>query len=194
MAIATIVDKSTRRSDGKTRYYLAYQFEVERSRFDFQRKTSRTNYNAKDVGHTVEVFYWPEDPKVLELRKGQTLQTAKSIQIIVLVAGLVALAAFWFLGMRTNRAVLARRKGISTTAKITRIVERHRKGRPTGKGVMEFRTQDGLIGKSLEREILELWDLGEGAEIAVFVRKGEVWWEGDVGPRESVPRSLPKVL
>jgi len=194
VATATIVGKYSRRSDNKTKHYLSYRFDVERSQYNFTRSTSLGNYGAKKIGDTIEVYYWPKDPAVLELRKGETLSSAKTGQFVALVAGVIALSLVWFLGMRTNRAVLARKKGVLTKAKITRIVERHRKGRPTGKGIMEFRTQDQLIGKSLEREILELWALGEGTEIAVFVRKGDVWWEGDVGPRDSVPRSLPKVL
>ena len=64
----------------------------------------------------------------------------------------------------------------------------------TGKGYLEFRTADQRVGKSLDHGIDTLLDLGVGTEIVVFVRKAEVWWEGDVGPREEVPRVFPKVL
>ena len=92
------------------------------------------------------MFYWPEDPKVLELVKGETLRSAKSGQFFALVAGMIALSVVWFLGSRTNRAILARKKGVQTTARITRIEERKRKGRATGKGYLEFRTADQRVG------------------------------------------------
>ena len=146
VATATIVDKYSRRSDYKTKYYLSYRLEVERSQYNFKRSTSRGNYDAKDVGDTIEVFYWPEDPKVLELVKGETLRSAKSGQFFALVAGMIALSVVWFLGSRTNRAILARKKGVQTTARITRIEERKRKGRATGKGYLEFGTADQRVG------------------------------------------------
>ena len=194
VATATIVKKDTGRSNKKTKYYLSYRFDVDRAQYDFRRSTSRGNYDAKDVGDTIEVYYWPEDPKVLELVKGETLRSAKSGQFFALVAGVIALSVVWFLCSRTNRAILARKKGVQTTARITRIEERKRKGRATGKGYLEFRTVDQRVGKSLDHGIDTLLDLGVGTEIVVFVRKAEVGWEGDVGPREEVPRVFPKVL
>lgn len=173
---------------------MFYRFDVDRAQYDFRRSTSHHNYDATDIGDTIEVYYWPEDPTVYQLGKGETLRSAKNGQFFAFVAGVMALSVVWFFGMRTNRAILARKKGVITKAKITRIVERRHKWRRTGKGFMEFCTQDMVAGKSLDRSVLELWKLGEGTEIVVFERKGEVWWEGDVGPRESVPRSLPKVI
>ena len=39
VATATIVDKYSRRSDYKTKYYLSYRLEVERSQYNFKRST-----------------------------------------------------------------------------------------------------------------------------------------------------------
>lgn len=193
VATAMIVKKNTGRSNKKTKYYLSYRFDVDLAQYDFTRSTSRQNYDVKKIGDTIDLYYWPEDPKVLQLRRGETLRSAKNGQLVAFIAGVIALSIVWFFGMRTNRAILARKKGVLTKAKITRIIERRHKWRRTGKGYMEFRTDDGPIGRTVDHDISGLSTLGEGTEIAVFERKGEVWWEGDVGPRKSVPSQLPKV-
>lgn len=194
IATATIVKKNAKRSESRKKYFLSYRFVVDRAQYDFTRSTSRQNYDATDIGDAFEVYYWPADPTVYQLRRGETLRSAKNIQFWALVSGVIALSVVWFFGMRTNRAILARKKGVITKATITRITERKHKGKPTGKGYLEFCTQDQIVGKSLDRDILALWDLGEGTELVVFARKGEAWWEGDVGPRENVPRKFPKVI
>lgn len=180
--------------EGRSRPKLSYQFWVESQSYQFTQGAPRWRLSDAAIGDTLEVYYWPEDPSVYELSKGETMSMARKLQAVALFNGLAAFGMLWHFGMRTNRGILARKKGTRTTATIKRISERYRVGQSGGTGIMEFQTDDGLMGQTLNHDISSLCALGEGTEIVVFERKGEVWWEGDVGPRESVPSSLPKVL
>lgn len=114
-------------------------------------------------------------------------------QMIGGIVGLFGLGLLWFSGSRVNSAVLARRKGYRTTATIQRFVERKNSGKPTGRGYMIFETEDRKRGQSLDHNIKKLRRLGSGSQIVVFVRREDVWWEGDIGPRTKVLRYFPKM-
>ena len=58
---------------------------------------------------------------------------------------------------------------------------------------MIFETEDRKRGQSLDRNIKKLRRLGSGSQIVVFVRREDVWWEGDIGPRTKVLRYFPKM-
>ncbi|MFT5065364.1 MAG: hypothetical protein ACI9TA_000978 [Reinekea sp.] len=191
--IGEVTAKRTRRSDDKTNYYVKFAYVVDANRYGAERKVGRNFDTSKDVGDPTDIIYWVKDPRKFEYIAGKTARDAVSQQILAGVVGVVALGIIWSLGGKTNRAVLARRRGRRTTATIAQIVERKNSGRPTGRGYMIFRTTGGKAGESLDHPIRTLHALGTGTAIVVFVRGNDVWWEGDVGPRAPVPSQLPKV-
>lgn len=191
---ADIVDTRTRRkSEGHRSYYATFQFDVEGRSYRVEKNVSRSFHATHPKGATSTIYYLRTNPKKIEYFRGENHQDGQQTQFISGIAGIIALGALWYFGQRTNRAVLARQRGHRTVATVTEVVERKKKGKPTGKVYMTWRLADGALGKSLDRKKEELLALGTGSEIIVYVRKGESWWEGDVGPRHVPDSSIPKV-
>lgn len=191
---AQIVDKRAGTDKKSNRYYATVAYKVSGNRYEFERNVEKTFFDQHDLHASVDIKYWKQDPQTFDFIENQTKKSAQWRQGIALGIGILGLMIFWKAGSRTNSAVLARKGGRITTATIQSVVERTGQyGGKTGKGQMSFVTKDGVAGQSLERNIGNLLDLGVGTEIVVFVRNGEAWWEGDVGPRAKVPSQLPKV-
>jgi len=185
--------KYTKQTGDSDKYILSFRFVVDANRYDADRTVRRSVYNKFTQGDKVDITYWTKDPRKFEFMRGQTRRNAQGKQFFALIAGVVALGLLWRFGSRTNRAVLARRHGVRTTATISNIVERMNSGQRTGFGYMIFRTQDDKRGESLDHPMDKLRALQSGADIVVFQRGEDVWWEGDVGPRPTTTTLLPKV-
>jgi len=191
---ATVVRKwISRGGDSPDDYMLKLQFLVSSEEYYQDVEVSRNEYQQTLRGDQKKLKYWPTNPDISEFRAGETQRSARWLQVIALVSGVLSVFILWFVGHKSSRAVLARRYGFLTKATIENIVERKKSGEPTGFGYMQFRSQSGAMGESLNRSMRDLLLLGIGAEIDVFEREGELWWEGDVGPRAKVPRDFPKV-
>jgi len=191
---AVVIDRRiVRDSEGSNDYYATFSFEAGGKEYRIEKSVSRSFHRANPERSTSTIRYLRSNPRKTEHFVGENAQEGRVLQIIAGVAGLVALGLLWYFGQRTNRAVLARRWGRRTTATITGFVERKKSGKPTGKGYMIWNLADGTRGESLDRNIHVLRALGKGTEIIVYVRKGDSWWEGDVGPRFVPDSSIPKV-
>lgn len=191
--MATIVSKRETRSGDSKAYHVTLAYPVSGRVITANRKVKRGFYNRVKEGSETEIRYLYGDPRQFEHYVGERRDTSQHYQFAAGVAGLIGLGLLWVYGMRANRGVLARRWGHRTTATIERFVERKNSGRPIGKGYMIWRLADGRRGESLDRNIRELERLGAGTQIIVYVRKGDSWWEGDVGPRVYPDSRLPKV-
>lgn len=190
---ALITSLSQRRDNGRTKYKVRIRYKVDGQFYVNSRSVSHQFYTSNREGAKIPVHYWSEGPDIVEVYEGQVRRAAKSSQTIALIAGAVMLGLIWFKGNGMIRMVKARRHGVRTAATILSVKEGRRKGKPTGRGHVLFRTMEAIEGKSLQRDIDTLNALGVGTEIVVFVWKGKAYWEGDVGPRSKVPSRLPKV-
>lgn len=190
---AEITKMRTRRSDDDTDYLVTFAYQAGTRQLSRERDTGGSYYRRHDVGDQVDVKYLPQRPTKFEYKDGQTHSSAQVFQIIAGIAGVLGCGVLWWSGSKANKAVLARRYGVRSVATIERFVEHKNSGKPTGRGYMIFRTKDGLRGESLNGNIRELRALGSGTEIVVFVRGRDVWWEGDVGPREARTTPIPDV-
>ncbi|MEO1552101.1 MAG: hypothetical protein AAFR93_17030, partial [Pseudomonadota bacterium] len=180
-------------SDGGDDYYVTYRFSVGDMTVQRERSVSRTQYRGATEGTLHDIRYLPENPQKFETYVGEAHDGAVRLQWIAGAAGSVGLIALWFVGNRANRAVLTRRLGYRTVARVERIVETKDSGRPSGRGYLVWRTPDGVRGESLMHPIWKLNAIGIHAEINVYVRKGHSVWEGDVGPQERDESRFPKV-
>lgn len=190
---AEITRKRISRGENSDDYLVTFEYRADDRTFERQRDTGRGYYRAHDVGDQVQIKILPARPKVFEFREGQTQSSAVTQQIFAGIAGIVGCVMLWLGGSKANSGVLARRKGRRTVATISGFVEEKKSGKPTGRGYMIFHTEDGLRGESLSANIDRLRALGTGTKIVVFVRGRDVWWEGDVGPREERPSPVPDV-
>lgn len=190
---ATIVDRRIDygTGDDSDTYYLTFEFFGSGQVVVRERSVGSSLYNSKQIGAKQVVRYLPDTPVKFEAFVGQSLQNARVAQFVAGVAGVIGLGALWFLGQKANKLILARRMGYAAVATVTTIVERKNSGKPTGRGYMRFRIEDGSTGDSLDHPIADLRRIGIGNQINVFVRQGDVIWEGDVGPRENRP-AFPK--
>lgn len=190
---AEIAKKWIDRSGDEDDYNVRFEYEVDGKPVGKIADVGSHLYRRLEVGQTHPVKYLPSNPLKMEFVEGQTRRSAGFYQLFALVAGIFACFLFWVCGAQTNRAVLARSKGVRTKAKILGIVEEKNSGQPTGKGYMIFETKDGKRGESLTHDIRKLQALKMGPDVAVFARGEDVWWEGDVGPRAILSSDLPKV-
>ncbi len=195
-ATATATERRIRRDpdpEDSDDYYVTFAYDAAGEPVVIERKVTRSFYHSADQGTQHSIRYLPQSPRVMEYYVGEMRDKARGTQIFALVAGLLALIGLWYFGRRANSAILTRKYGYKTTARISDFVERKRSGRRTGRGYMIFHTEDGLRGESLDHSIGTLRALGAGSEVIVYVRKGTVWWEGDVGPRRLDRSRVPKV-
>ncbi len=190
---AQVIDKRIRRTTDDTDYYVTLAYIVDGTTYRREHDVGSGFYHDVEVGGSTPVRYLPSNPSVVEHYPGERQDAATTMQWIAGAIGLFALFNLWITGRRANRAVLARRYGYSSTAKVHEIIERRSKGRPTGKGYMVFRTADGPPQMTLDGDVERFLEIGEGAEIAVFVRGKTAWWEGDTGPRPEKRNTVPKV-
>lgn len=190
---AQITSKWVSRGDESDDYYVRFEYVVGGQVYTTARKVARRYYVGVNVGDQREIRVLPNRPERMEYYLGETRDKARLTQMIAGGLGGVALILLWIYGARVNRAVLARKYGYRSVAEVMSIVERKNSGKPTGRGYMIWNTDEGLRGESLDRPISDLHQIGRGAKINVFVRKGQSYWEGDVGPRTDPDSRIPKV-
>lgn len=190
---ATISERRVRRDDDDTDYLARFDYSVDGVDISSETNVGRSYYRAHPEGTLVEIKYLPSSPRRFEFKEGSTRSAAKVAQVMALLLGLGALAAIWFPGYKAARAVLARRYGRSKTAQVIEIVEIRRKSRSPTRGYIIFEDEEGRTGKSFSADLDSLRAMGVGAQISIFVRGNDIWWEGDTGPRARVPSQLPKV-
>ncbi len=174
-------------------YYITFQFNADARTVTREREVSRRYHRDVTPGDAVDIRYLPHDPREFEAYIGEKRNNAIWAQVIAGLAGLILLAMLWLMGRKVNRAVLARRLGYRTVAKVIQVVETKDSGRPSGGGYMIWQTGDDIRGESLMHPIGKLRAIGSGAEINVYVRKVHSVWDGDVGPRIVPDSRVPKV-
>lgn len=196
-AQAEIIDRRVRSdSDGDDDYYLTFRFTAfteDHVTITRERKVSRSRYNGAPVGSFETIRYLPRDPNRFETYVGKAEDDAVALRWIAGAAGAGGLIALWFVGDRVNRTVLTRKWGYRTVGRVEQVVETKNSGRPSGKGYLIWKTSDGARGESLMHPIGKLNEIGVGAEINVYVRKGHTVWEGDVGPARDAQSRVPNV-
>lgn len=181
------------RGDENDSYLIRFAYDVDGTAYVAKRSVKRSYFYSHSEGSQTQIKYWPENPSLMEHVEGDTRGGAIALQIAALMAGLLACGMLWWSGGKAAKGVLSRKHGVRTTAKILRIVEYKNSGKPTGRGHMVFRTENGVEGESLTHRTRKLKALGIGSEIVVFERGKDVWWEGDVGPRAEHDSDLPEV-
>lgn len=96
--------------------------------------------------------------------------------------------------MRANDAVRARRYGALITAEVTRMEEIvNRDGSRRNHWRLHFLDEEGRFGQSMQHQQGFILSWPVGAQIDVYRGTRRSWWVEDVGPRQEVPRALPKV-
>lgn len=190
---ATIIDRWINYGDESDSYHARFFYEVPGVSYKQDRNVGSSYYREHHVGEVVDIKYWSVDPSLFEFKEGQMHTSARWIQIAALVTGIAGCGLLWYAGSRANSAVLSRRRGERTTATIMDFIERKNSGKPTGRGYMKLETEDGKRGESLDHDINKLLALGRGNRVVVYVRGNDVWWEGDVGPRQTHESRIPTV-
>ena len=186
IAHAQIVSKRTKRNDDSTSYYATLAFTpTVGPKVTRERNVGRVFYNTTGIGTFTEIRYLAEDPAGFEYYVGKNRVDKNVAQILALVAGLAGLAVLWFVGMAANMAILARRYGRIGVGEVMSVIEgKDEDGHPTGKGQLVWRDEKGGRGIGLNHDMNVLGRYKHGDNIRIFVRDGESWWEGDVGPRK----------
>ncbi|MCG6903385.1 MAG: hypothetical protein LJE68_11965 [Rhodobacter sp.] len=172
-------------SDGdETRtYYVTFAYKTSAGGRTAEAIVDRAFYTAAAVDDEHLIRYLRDDPGRIEHEIGQYRRGGTVLRYIGLVTGLIGLAALWFYGQRANRAVKARRDGEKRYAVIQRIAETGVTVNDRPQGRLEWREEDGQLGKSLMRSMAELRKLYEAGDRIVVFRLGrDAYWEGDVGP------------
>ncbi|MEO1639308.1 MAG: DUF3592 domain-containing protein [Pseudomonadota bacterium] len=191
---ATAVDRRwVSDSDSGDTYYVTYRFAVGPEIVQRERTVSKGQYNRATTGTLHEIRYLPDNPRKFETYVGEAHDDAVVLQWVAGGAGSIGLIALWFAGSRANRSVLTRRYGYRSVARVDQIVETKNSGEPSGYGYLIWYTDNKKRGESLMHPIGKLNDIGVGAEINVYIRKGHSVWEGDVGPQETRDSRFPKV-
>ena len=190
----SVISKRIDTSGDSDSYHITVSFKPKaRAQQSVEHKVSRSEYGKISVGSTKRLRYLPSTPRKTELTAGDTQRSGWVAQVVALVAGCVGLGTLWFVGSATNRAVKARRHGNLQIATVTGFKEHESSGTPTGKGYMIWKLGNGKRGESLSQDIKPLRRIGVGGKINVYVRDGDSYWEGDVGPRPERKSKLPKV-
>jgi hypothetical protein len=188
-AQAVIAGKRVRQIDGEKSYYVRFVFTPE-IRGKFGRRVSKEHqvsggyYRNTRRDETVPIRYLVEDPAGFEYLVDEDKYGQWALQILALLAGLVWLVALWAAGKRANRAVLARSTGQIEFGAVEAVVE---DGGIFGlcqeKGRLVWRDRHNRRYVGMVQELSALKPYQPGAKIQIFMRNGESWWVGDIGPR-----------
>lgn len=189
VAQAVIAGKRVRQIDDQKNYYVRFVFTPE-TREKFGRRVSKEHrvswsyYSDLRLDETVPIRYLVEDPAGFEYLVNESRYDHWVLQVLALVAGLVGLVALWAAGKRANLAVLARSKGqIEFGAVVSVVDDNGIWGLSTGKGRLVWRDRYNRRFVGMVQELTALKPYQPGAKIQIFMRNGESWWVGDIGPR-----------
>ena len=192
-AQAVITDKRTSRTNDTTKHFLTFEFEGGGQFVQRERSVSRSVYRSSPIGSQRAIRYLPENPRQFESYIGQSRDTARGSQMMAGVFGIGGLVTLWWVGGRTNRAVLSRKYGYRATARVTKIKERRNKYGRVKRKILHWRTDDGLAGKSFARYLEDVDHIGLGDQINVYAHEGRTVWESDVGPAKIDRSKVPMV-
>ena len=178
--------KEVERNDGKAThtYFVRFFFDTPTLHsVNVERVVPMQGYVEAVVGEPRDIRYLPYAPERFEHTVGMTAGNGRIARMVGWVVGAVSLGTLWFFGMKTNRAILARRFGDELVAEVTemRRLKIEVNGRQQAR--LYWRLPDGTEGRSLMRDASQLVVYNAGDAITVFRRGREMWWEGDVGPR-----------
>lgn len=148
-----------------------------------ERSVSRSVYDDVTVGEPRDIRYLPYDPERFEHIVGSNAANGRIARIVGWIVGAVGLGAMWFVGLKTNRAILTRRYGEIEVAEVTEVRRLNVQINRRQQGRLRWRLPDGAEGQSLMRDANDLVMYDTGDRITVFRKGGSMWWEGDVGPR-----------
>ncbi|MEL6645828.1 MAG: DUF3592 domain-containing protein [Pseudomonadota bacterium] len=140
-------------------------------------------YDETVVGEPRDIRYLPYEPERFEHTVGLNATNGRIARMVGWAVGAIGLGTLWFFGMKTNRAILARRYGEELVAEVTemRRLKIEVNGRQQAR--LHWRLPDGTDGRSLMRDASQLVVYNPGDLITVFRRGRDMWWDGDVGPR-----------
>ena len=140
-------------------------------------------YAASPMGADVELRYLPGVVEAIEVPVGKTASTARWLVRIGTVFGVAALIMLWFFGKRATLAVKARRDGEAGVGEVVEVRATSVSVNNETQARLIWRGPDGEEGQSLMRGITELRKIPVGAKINIYRFGDQMWWEGDVGPR-----------
>ncbi|MEM9474809.1 MAG: DUF3592 domain-containing protein [Pseudomonadota bacterium] len=176
----------SRDSDGDEQrsYYVRFLFDTPTGQtVNRDRSVPRGVYDETIVGEPRDIRYLPYAPERFEHTIGANAANGRTARLIGWIVGAVGLGTLWYVGMKTNRAILARRDGEAVVAEITQMQRLKIEVNDRPQARLHWRLPDGAEGKSLMRDASKLTAYSPGDTITVFRRGHEMWWEGDVGPR-----------
>ena len=178
----------------QTGYLLVLRYEVPEGNFASKLAVSESFALSHPTGSKVEIYYLPQAPAEISKSKRVMQSEGTLMRLLAGILGVFGLGMTLMAGLRANTAVMARRFGTLGKAEVTRIEgipSRHSITASTGRFV--FLDSQGHFGKSFEHALpfLHCWQVGD--TIDVYMTPRHSWWVEDLGPRESLPRELPKV-
>lgn len=172
--------------DGKAKrtYFVRFFFDTPTMyTVDVERRVPLSVYEAAIVGEPRDIRYLPDEPERFEHTVGMNAHNGQTARYVGWVVGAIGLGALWHVGMKTNRAILARRDGEELVAEVTQIQRLNVQVNKRQQGRLHWQLPDGTTGRSLMRDANALATHSPGDKITVFRRGLDQWWEGDVGPR-----------
>lgn len=186
------VEQSTD-SDGDTTYtyYIEFRFQTRAGEtMTVERTVAKKFYANAGRGDMREIRYLASDPSRIEYYVGEKAYRTRVGLWIGGIVGTIGLAGLAFAGDRTNRAILARRDGENQVARVSEVKRLKVEVNDRVQGRLHWTGPDGLNGRSLMRDYVDLSRYSPGDQITVFRRGKDVWWEGDVGPKRT---DLPEI-
>lgn len=181
--------------DDSDDYYVTFAYADELGAgYSVKRLVARSFYRKTGLGRSTTIRYLRTAPEKMEYFVGENHEQGRIFQIISLAIGAASLAGLWIVGGRTNSGIRSRRDGEKITGEVVRVVESvDSDGDPTGKGRLHWVDQFGTAGKSLSQSMGVLRRYKKGDQITLYRHRtsGDVWWQGDVGPRRTTRSSLP---
>lgn len=192
--MAEVVDKDIRKGDDSVSYYLTFRYTPKGSAYGIKHKVGERYFDRHPLGSMAEIYYLPNQPHMIQTHPFEIYNDAVVYQIMAAISGIAACGVLMFSGNCANSAVKARRYGLREAATVTRIeVVQDSDGKPTNQRRLVWRDSTGRFGTSLKHDLIYLKNWSPGDDINVFRGPRQSWWEGDVGPREAVPRAFPNV-
>lgn len=144
------------------------------------------------VGSTDTIYYLPDNPARIETtRSDMGLIQSSLAGWGATVFGVLALIALWFPGIKTSRAILARRYGARIAAE---LVEKREVRTRHGIAIrLIWKEPSGRFGQTepLVHRQAAAYELGQ--TLYVFHGPKRSWWEGETGPRAAKPKQMPTV-
>ena len=192
--------RESRDSDGDTTttYYVRFHFDTRTGdRIEDENSVSYDIYRDADNGDPVEVRYWPQDPMLNEIEPGSNRFMALMMGILGLPFFLVGLGFATVQARFALGAVRIREHGERLAAEVTEHQSTGLTVNNTRYYRLEWRDENGNIGKSRPAHPNRLKDYPPGSTISVFVdpraaTKGV--WEGDVGQPGSGYGKAPRPM